>query len=428
MEDYEDDFPWNGSIPAYFAKYKSLNIEQLRGYFTWRTDLRNSHYKKPNDAFAYIYIFELMNQIGASSPLDALNKMKNFYLKLSAGDNEELRIANKLKEWILEFTVINGIDLNEIADYLDEKLQKNDQSFLILKSPNNYSDEAVFEALSFLTNDKIKSFATVKEKGAVHLFASLWRYASIHYKENKKNFFSTCFGSIHSHAWYPLEDAIYTLTPNVPKLYEINPVRRFVVKNGRWAEQFYSLTPPRKKQLTNLFQEADRLIRTYLGIKNKTKQKLENFWITPCFEAALQQERQAEIEAEKRKVKIHFSDLDKIRQDAGETRDSLLTEDEKMEVLPEENIKKDEIIGNFVPQINDISLNEKQLQVLHILLRGESVKKLLKTWHEMAEIFADSLNEALFDKIGDNAIECDGSELALVEDYRDDIKQWILNE
>ena len=39
----------------------------------------------------------------------------------------------------------------------------------------------------------------------------------------------------------------------------------------------------------------------------------------------------------------------------------------------------------------------------------------------MPSIAADTVNEALFDEIGDNVLECDGDTLTLVEDYRDDV-------
>ena len=42
MEDYEDDAPWNSEVKRYFATYHDLNINQLRGYFAWRTQAHHS--------------------------------------------------------------------------------------------------------------------------------------------------------------------------------------------------------------------------------------------------------------------------------------------------------------------------------------------------------------------------------------------------
>ena len=44
----------------------------------------------------------------------------------------------------------------------------------------------------------------------------------------------------------------------------------------------------------------------------------------------------------------------------------------------------------------------------------------------MPSVVTDTINEALFDEIGDNVLECDGDEIALVEDYREEVT-LILN-
>ncbi|MCC6094056.1 MAG: TerB N-terminal domain-containing protein, partial [Eubacterium sp.] len=60
MEDYEDHVPWNGTIHRYFTTYHDLNLRQLRGYFTWRTEVRKGRYKPIATSLAYLYIYELL--------------------------------------------------------------------------------------------------------------------------------------------------------------------------------------------------------------------------------------------------------------------------------------------------------------------------------------------------------------------------------
>ena len=43
----------------------------------------------------------------------------------------------------------------------------------------------------------------------------------------------------------------------------------------------------------------------------------------------------------------------------------------------------------------------------------------------MPEVFADSLNDVLFDEIGDTVVECTDDDIILIEDYRNDIKQLL---
>ena len=43
----------------------------------------------------------------------------------------------------------------------------------------------------------------------------------------------------------------------------------------------------------------------------------------------------------------------------------------------------------------------------------------------MPSIVADSINEALFDEIGDMPIECEDGKLAIIEDYTGDIRRIL---
>ena len=64
-------------------------------------------------------------------------------------------------------------------------------------------------------------------------------------------------------------------------------------------------------------------------------------------------------------------------------------------------------------------------QILRALLCGESVKPYLEKGRWMASVVADTINEWSFDEIGDAILECDGSTLSLVEEYREDVLEIL---
>ena len=70
MADFDDDYVFNRDVVRYFPTYQSLNDEELRGYFSWRTKIRLGIYEKAPLTFAYIYLYELLNLIGCNSPDD----------------------------------------------------------------------------------------------------------------------------------------------------------------------------------------------------------------------------------------------------------------------------------------------------------------------------------------------------------------------
>ena len=73
----------------------------------------------------------------------------------------------------------------------------------------------------------------------------------------------------------------------------------------------------------------------------------------------------------------------------------------------------------------DISLNPLHLQVLRALLARRPVEDMIAAEHGMPEVITDAVNEALFDEIGDTALECEGGSIRLVEDYREDVARLV---
>ena len=161
-------------------------------------------------------------------------------------------------------------------------------------------------------------------------------------------------------------------------------------------------------------------------------------------EAVLEADRAAVEEAKKPKITIDLSGLDKIRRDAQITRDSLLTEEEMQEQAgsempemqlpeaPEQQLSESpqpmvELEAPLVYNAADSatievpSLDDVHAQILAALMHGRSVSELIRSNYLMPAVVADTINEALFDEIGDNVLECDGDDLMLVEDYREEL-------
>ncbi|WP_409021621.1 TerB N-terminal domain-containing protein [Dellaglioa sp. P0083] len=433
MADYEDDFPYNVAIHRYFTTYHDLGLKQLRGYFSWRTNIRKGIYQKITTSLAYLYLYELVNGIGTSSVIDSLQKIKAFeinYLDSGIGDN---RIRLNSHRWLFELAVINGIEPDTTYQYADtEKLQR-DNAIMILGDPEKHEDKAVFDALCLFGKHKILASAVLKkhEKHGTQLFAQVWRTAI----KTDNNLFSACFGTIHSHLWYPLGNAVYyQVTPQQPLIYKLNDIRKYTYKNNAWYEQSYQKFNFHQEKIDGLLRETDRMLRLYLKTGYPLKARDAEIWAAPYIETVVAADRDSRLKADKPKVTIQFSNLDKIRSDAFETRDSLLTDEEKdtsENVLPKHNniLPATEKTGlEKIPVIDSeptLSLSKTQLELLRLLVRGESVTDMIRDMHGMPEVITDTLNETLFDDIGDSALQCDGDTIFLIEDYRDDLIEII---
>ena len=464
MEDYEDDAPWGGEYRRYFTTYHDLNLNQLRGYFAWRTLVRRGVFRRITTSLAYMYLYELLNGIGASSPEESLSRMKEFeagYLDSGIGDPS---MRENLRRWRMEYAVLHGSSTGEVLPFIDPELIERDRKLQVLRSPQEYTDEEVYGALSALSGGKTEKSSVIlrePERGR-HLFAEVWRYMSLHYMDDGWDIFTACFGKMKKFPWHPLANAVYLdREERGETVYEINACRKFVYKSGQWSEMRYDELFFDKYRIGAIMHEADRQLRRYLKTGHYLREKAGEEWIAPYVEAVIEADREAAAEAAKPRITIDLSGLDKIRRDAQITRDSLLTEEEMREqetvetkpetpvieapaiipdreetaVQPEasepfnlsvENDKKSVHEEPGTVTIEIPSLDEVHAQILLMLMRGESPAGLIRKEFLMPSVVTDTINEALFDEIGDNVLECDGDEIALVEDYREEVT-LILN-
>ncbi|MCD8022936.1 MAG: TerB N-terminal domain-containing protein [Lachnospiraceae bacterium] len=102
MENFEDDYPYEREVQYYYPTYQSLSLEELRGYFTWRTRLRHGELTKTSKTYAYIYIYELLPQIGCETKEEGLEKLIWFYELYRV---LEPQIQRYVRQWIVDYAV-----------------------------------------------------------------------------------------------------------------------------------------------------------------------------------------------------------------------------------------------------------------------------------------------------------------------------------
>lgn len=476
MENATDHLPWNGWIRQRFPTYHDLNVRQLRGYFTWRTEIRNGIFQDANSSLAYLYLYELLNGIGADSPQDALEKLEAFETGfLDAGYGDEQMHLN-LRRWMYEFSIVHDMPPEVTVRYMHPETSRRDEALSILKEPQNRTDREICDALLQFAPRWQKQGKVVRDSSGrgPALFAQAWRDLVDHkWQDTGQTVFEACFGTAQSYRWYPLSNAVW-MDPEQGKdrEYHLSPIRSWSRHKGIWHESRYESLYFNLDRLQVIARAMERLLRKEAGIRGSLQKRPEEAWVEPFILETVERDRQ-EREARKREaerraamdsVQIDFSSLSKIRQDAIATRDSLLTEEETEERTPEvlrsavfppvepaalddpdteagtqpesaaleadtigepgqtdHEERPPEILPADTSGVPGIDLDPAHHQILQALLTGKSAQPLIREHRLLASVVTDAINEALFDEIGDNALECDGDSIALVEDYREDV-------
>ena len=442
MEDYEDDAVWTEGFLHYYPTYNDLSLRQLRGYFGWRTRVRKGVYEPIAASLAYLYLYELLCGVGAASPEEAFEKIKAFeagYLDSGIG---EAGIRRNLRRWMFEYAVIHNLPVETALACANPNDRAKDAKLSVLKSPKSHTDEEIFAALLHFGDRSITRTHIFKrdEKEAKRLFAAIWRHLSETCRIEGENFFTACFGKRRSYRWYPLSNAIHWEENPVREAdYELSACRSYRCRDGQWREKRYENLHFDRNRLLAVIREADRIFRRRTKAGHYLKEKPSDAWAAPFVEEFFAAEDRARAEAARPKVTLSLSEIEHIRRDAAITRERLLTEEEQdgAEAIRTEPAVPDganepplpaATSGEPIEAAPIDGLDEIHTAILAALIEGKDPAERIRAERLIPSVVADRINEALFEPLGDNALECDGNTIALVEDYRDDIARIFRGE
>ena len=457
MEDYEDDFPWKGGFVCYYPTYRDLTTDQLRGYFSWRTGVRKGVFQPIAASASYLYIYELLNGIGASSPEDALEKLRAFekgFLDTGVGD---ARMKDNLRRWMLELAVISDIPPSEAVRYADPGMIMTDEAVSVLHRPEKHTDEEVFRALDLLYGGRLVKSPVLGSDPArgMHLFSQVWRKASSGYKVHDQDLFRLCFGGKTTRRWYPLSNAVYyDRTSREDRTYVLSEARTYRLRGGAWQVYAYDRDHFSKALFRGLVHQADLMLRRRLKTGRYLKEDPADRWACEYVDQVIEEEERAAKEASKARITIDLSGLDRIRQDAEYTRDSLLTEEDvDPPMAPEKAVKPAEAAfepsvaaeepghtddpleelpepsgpagGQTEKGLGGMLLEPVLLAAVRALLAGGDAGPILREEHVMPSIAADQINEALYGAVGDSVVVCENDRLELVPDYAEELAEML---
>ena len=469
MENWEDDFPFKGAFKRYFPTYAMMNDQQLRGYFTWRTKVRNGSIEPASLSFAYVYVYELLNGIGASSPQESFDKLYSFWQQ---SRHVFSGLDTYVPTWLRDLAIYHALPASLFEKLVDLSFER---SLIVLKdferaatrhkgaqsAPS--SDESLWDAVAVLSAYDLgqSSFLTKNKGKAMQVVSQVLLQLTQHYaKHRKKGLTESWFGSpqVSEHLMFP--SAVFLDDPKHPDCrYDVNAVHSYTCKEGRWyALRRYKKAMP-NEDLGSLLKAVELAMRA----EDPANANLSAAGI-PKYQASMIRDAvravaATEAERERRQVKINRSSLAGIRLRAADTREQLLTEEERMEtpVLSDSPVSGDvapapankTAPGESVcapeadqgathqqgaaqnapsitasnqdpPEQLPYGLMEAELFFLEAIIDGNRPSAFDE------DLLADAINEKLFDLVGDTVLEFGADGLTLVEDYREEVEGAVL--
>ncbi len=434
MEDYTDNLEYKRDFPCYLPTYSDFNTQQLRGYFTWRTAVRQGELKKTALAFVYVYAYELINQIGVKSVEDGYRKLVWLCDEYSKLDE---RIDYYADWWQRDYVIYYGLG----REYIDSKF-KNEfyDAVATLHDRKNAQRDQLFDALATLSGYGVQRSRFYKEYSEDYKTVALNTFMALceHYhkiKKRKNAYMVKLFGGMSRRQYYIFDTAVFFNT-NLweSRICEIDAVRRFVCREGSWKFECSYARVCKSQELGAVMKGIDILMRQRYNYRYKLKEQPMDAVTKEIINSEIDNLFRKKRELAAPRVELDLSKLDLIRTASDITRDRLIVDEEEKSAIAEEAAyreekneiqEKPEIYEEAAPVNNNTVLSGDELEFLRLLAEEKPYADFLRSRNIMESMIADSINEKLFDEFSDTVIEFRGDKPVIVEDYLQELKGLI---
>lgn len=418
---YEDDYDDPGPVTCYYPTYQSLTDRQLRAYFSWRTGLRKGDVRKTSLSFAFLYIYELLNQIGVADPMDGYRRLEGFRDAYGQLDGA---ILPYVKRWLTDYVVYYELDGALLADAPQVVL---DRSVAVLDDIQAQDPAQVMHAVKQLSKwlGRSRFYAACPEDMDTAIVRVLGKMSAHCAARCKKTLVEQYFGSL-GQCPVQLFDAAVFCDPLKRKScrYAVDEQRVYSCKNGCWSVWKRTAPPNSGGKLDALLKTIDSVMRQEYGFHSPVKAELHTKWILRLIQEEVRGLLAQKQAAEAHKLSIDFTQLTRIRRDASLTQEKLIV-DEELD-LPEEPAPATPEQAQPAPadapgSAGDPLLSPAEHRLLHCLLYGGDTGWVQSEGH-LLSVLVDGINEKLYDTFLDCVLDDTPQP---IEDHITDLKEMV---
>ena len=503
MADFEDDCPYNGTFKSYFPTYNAMSDRQLRGYFTWRAQVRRGTVEETSTSFAFLYLYELICGIGVDNPLDGFNKIRAFWDVYRAFEPGIDRFA---RVWLQDYAVFHGLDPKLLRDsktvMFDNALielrraardlvpapapsgqtpkrRKTSEPTLPLP-PDEVREErlmAAIDALSTynLSNSRLdRSHHRDLRHVACAVYVRMARYYDTH---RKTGIVASLFGEETAMPYTMFASAVFFAPERHEDCeYRLDPIHIYRCQNGFWECMRIHGSRQKSSKLGEMMRACDQRLRLALDPAHPLKEEKVPKYLAKIIDDEIVAWLSWDAAHQSVKIDIDLSQLGHIRSAAAQTREALLIDEEREDGASAEAEAADSGQPEAEPaaaatveavaaaagqdESDEPTISTEQFGVvapllaptppraaaaptdaaselapaatayLRALLEQNAAQATSAVAHsgKSEDMLVDSINEALFDLVGDTVIEFGSAGPQIIEDYEADVRGYLDHE
>lgn len=503
MADFEDDCPYNGTFKSYFPTYNAMSNRQLRGYFTWRAQVRRGNIEETSTSFAFLYLYELICGIGVDNPRDGYDKIEAFWDAYRAFEPGIDRFA---RVWLQDYAVFHELDPKLLRDSktvafdnalielrraardlvpapapsdLPPARRKTSEPALPLPPDEAHEERlmAAIDALSTynLNNSRLdRSHHRDLRHVACAVYVRMARYYDTH---RKTGIVASLFGEETAMPYTMFASAVFFAPERHEDCeYRLDPIHIYRCQNGFWECMRIHGSRQKSSKLGEMMRACDQRLRLALDPSHPLKEEKVPKYLAKIIDDEITAWLSWDAAHQPVKIDIDLSQLGHIRSAAAQTREALLIDEEREDDVPmeaeatlieqpntesapgmtagpgematrqdepDEPTVSTEEFGVVAPLLVSVpapvtpasaeaanKLAPAADAFLRALLERNTAQATLAVAQsgKSEDMLVDSINEALFDLVGDTVIEFGPEGPQIIEDYEADVRGYLDHE
>ena len=418
---------------SYMPQYSQLNKAQKDYYFYWRSEMRRGRYIKTDYSYVYLYVYEILNLPDLIPAEDGVRLLCRLWREYRASLP---RMDMYFSVWVSDYCLVHNLKcpIEEIRDFIFDVIRITDFKEYYFTDLGKTSREGVWTLLAYLSDydwqkglysvvgrddtpeakKKREVYTTLLEGAMRVILPTAWELCIGERDEREpvricRNAFPSTLltHSVKSKLdieYYPIADAV--------------ELRAGITAAVRYTEN----------KLRGVFG-----MRSRLAVKSVPESYKE---LIDCYFSELEGKRQRLIAKQNQpeyerlydapKEKLSFAGADEIERLSWDTTARLCEDSEEYtehEVLtdPTVELAATETLAPSENPSDSYGLGADEIAYLSGLAEGSYTY----SGNIPEETVVEKINEAFSDNFGDVVIEHDGEAFTLIEDYKEEIREWL---
>lgn len=424
MEDYEDDHVYKGFFPQVLRTYGGMDNAQLRGYFEWRGRFRRGDDPSTDyPSYPYTLVCEIVNGVGWRDPAEGYRMLCSV---LRAFDDTGW--FPHAFEWICDFAAC--YDVHPDAADAPSSPWPYVQSVRALSRLDALGPEDAMGAIRPISTYDIfrsKTFRLHPDEVREASLLTLRNLDKGWTRVSGASLKDTMFPSewIHYYSMFPT--AVYEDPGDDCKRdYTIDGIAYYTRDHGTWSKATYGVNRGMFRTVGLAMRALDLRLRKRHGIRPLLKPNVaDGSWIAACADDALSQMDALRKERVLAGISIDPGNLGRIRRDAEETMERIMTSEERGEDAAETSVPEPQTPEAEGPSAEGSLLDHDETKFLRLLLSGGDWKGFLKGRGLLESVVVDSINSKLYDTFLDIVIEEGDDGPVPIDDYINDLEAIV---